>query len=278
MTSRETLALAAIALPAFATVLFLLVPAGLIPALARAAAIPTAALPLTLMVLALDASGDPVIGDWLVVDAAGALLVGVIGLVGLASVLVSPAYLGAGADSLVSAARRQRIYYGSLYLFWAILLAVPLVGNLGAAWLLVEATTAASALLVGFSGRPRALEAAWKYLVLTSLGLGVALLGIVMLAAGIPTGGLGGLSWQALSTYSGGSETALVAYLLLVAGLAAKIGWAPVHNWLPDAHSEVPPRSPLSSPPRSSRLCSSSHGALSMPSRRWSASTRLRPC
>jgi hydrogenase-4 component F len=62
-----------------------------------------------------------------------------------------------------------------------------------------------------------------------------------MLAAGVPSGGLGGLSWHALSTYSGGSETALVAYLLLLAGLAAKIGWAPVHNWLPDAHSEAPP-------------------------------------
>ena len=164
-----------------------------------------------------------------------------IGLVGLASVLVSPAYLDGSGDSLVSPERRQRIYYAALYLFWAILLAVPLVGNLGAAWLLVEATTAASALLVGFSGHARALEAGWKYLVLTSLGLGVALLGIVMLAAGIPTGGLGGLSWQALSTYSGGSETALIAYLLLLAGLAAKIGWAPVHNWLPDAHSEAPP-------------------------------------
>jgi hydrogenase-4 component F len=73
-----------------------------------------------------------------------------------------------------------------LYAFWVILLAVPLAGNLGVAWLLVEATTAASALLVGFTGKPRALEAGWKYLVLTSLGLGVALLGIVILAAGIP--------------------------------------------------------------------------------------------
>ena len=118
---------------------------------------------------------------------------------------------------------------------------MPLAGNLGAAWLLVEATTAASALLVGFSGKPRALEAGWKYLVLTSLGLGVALLGIVLLAAGVPGGGLGALSWRALSSYSSGSDTALVAYLLLLAGLAAKIGWAPVHNWLPDAHSEAPP-------------------------------------
>jgi hydrogenase-4 component F len=118
---------------------------------------------------------------------------------------------------------------------------VPLAGNLGAAWLLVEATTASSALLVGFSGKPRALEAGWKYLILTSLGLGVALLGIVLLAAGVPGGGLGGLTWEALTRYDAGAQTALVAFLLLLAGLAAKIGWAPVHNWLPDAHSEAPP-------------------------------------
>ena len=241
MTSRELLAVAVIAVPAIAAVLLLLAPAGRVAGLARLASVATAAPALALTVLALRAGTEPVVGEWLVVDVAGGLLVGVIGLVGLASVLVSPAYLGGSGDSLVSAERRQRIYYAALLLFWAILMAVPLVGNLGAAWLLVEATTAASALLVGFSGQARALEAGWKYLVLTSLGLGVALLGIVMLAAGIPTGGLGGLSWQALSTYSGGSETALIAYLLLLAGLAAKIGWAPVHNWLPDAHSEAPP-------------------------------------
>src|SRR4051812_28886601 len=62
-----------------------------------------------------------------------------------------------------------------------------------------------------------------------------------MLAAGIPGGGLGALSWHALPTYAGEPGTALVAYLLLLAGLAAKIGWAPVHNWLPDAHAEAPP-------------------------------------
>jgi hydrogenase-4 component F len=165
----------------------------------------------------------------------------VTGAVGLASVLVSPAYLADSGGSLVSAERSHRAYYSALFAFWAILLAVLLAGNLGIAWLLVEATTAASALLVGFSGKARALEAGWKYLVLTSLGLGVALLGIVILAAGIPGGGLSELSWQALPTYAGGNEAALVAYLLLIAGLAAKIGWAPVHNWLPDAHSEAPP-------------------------------------
>src|SRR4029079_17922967 len=70
---------------------------------------------------------------------------------------------------------------------------------------------------------------------------GVALLGIVFLAAGIPAGGLDGLTLGALSSYAGDPGTAHAASLLLLAGLAAKIGWAPVHNWLPDAHSEAPP-------------------------------------
>ena len=116
---------------------------------------------------------------------------------------------------------------------------MPLVGNLGGAWLLVEATTAASALLVGFSGKPRALEAGWKYLILTSLGLGVALLGIVL-----PRRRLPGRARRALLARA---RTGRIRepgdarrYLLLLAGLAAKIGWAPVHNWLPDAHSEAP--------------------------------------
>jgi hydrogenase-4 component F len=241
VTSRELLAFAVLGVPAAAAVLVVLVPRRFVTVLALGAAVPTGILAIALTVVTVRTPGQPIVGDWLVVDAAGGLLVGVIGVVGLASVLVSPAYLAAAGGALVSPKRRTKAYFAVLYAFWAILLAVPLAGNLGVAWLLVEATTAASALLVGFSGKPRALEAGWKYLVLTSLGLGVALLGIVLLDAGVPGGGLGALSWRAMSTYSAGSDSALVAYLLLLAGLAAKIGWAPVHNWLPDAHSEAPP-------------------------------------
>jgi hydrogenase-4 component F len=241
VTSRETLAAALLAAPALTVALLALAPRRLVTAIAVGGALVTGALALVLATIALADPDGAFVGTWLVVDAAAGLFVGVIGLVGLASVFVSPAYLATLQASLVAPARRARVYYVVLFSFWAILLAVPLAGNLGAAWLLVEATTAASALLVGFSGRARALEAGWKYLILTSLGLGVALLGVVLLAAGVPRGGLGSLSWDALSTYDSGEETALVAYLLLLAGLAAKIGWAPVHNWLPDAHSEAPP-------------------------------------
>ena len=241
MTSRELLAVALLSAPALTAILLALVPRGAVTRVAIAGALVTGGLAVALAAVALaDPSGSDV-GPWIVVDPAGGLLVGVIGLVGLASLLVSPAYLASSRSSLVPEQRSERLYFILLYCFWAILLAVPLAGNLGAAWLLVEATTAASALLVGFSGKARALEAGWKYLILTSLGLGVALLGVVLLAAGVPGGGLGALSWHALTTYSAGESGALVAYLLLLAGLATKIGLAPVHNWLPDAHAEAPP-------------------------------------
>lgn len=241
MTSREQLAWAVVAAPVAIAMLVVLAPRRVVTTLAVVGAFVTAGLALALAVLAFGSLSDPVVGRWIVVDAAAGLLVSVIAVVGLATVLVSPAYLAGADSSLGSTDRRKHTYFAVLYAFWAILLAVPLAGNLGAAWLLVEATTAASALLVGFSGKARALEAGWKYLILTSLGLGVALLGIVVLAAGIPGGGIGALSWRALTTYSSGGQSALVAYVLLLAGLAAKIGWAPVHNWLPDAHSEAPP-------------------------------------
>jgi len=239
VTDVQALALAAVAVPALSAPALALAPARAALAAARGAAALTAAAAAALAALAL--AGRSSRGDWLVVDEPAGLLVAVIAGVGLASVLASPPYLATLGSSLVAGRRRARAYLALLFAFWAVLLAVPLAGNLGAAWLLVEATTAVSAVLVGFSGKPRALEAGWKYLILTSLGLGVALLGIVLLAAGVPGGGLGGLSWDALARYGSGRETAVVAYLLLLAGLAAKIGWAPVHNWLPDAHSEAPP-------------------------------------
>jgi hydrogenase-4 component F len=241
VTERDLLALAAVGLPALAAVISVLAPRRLVSSVAMVCAFPAGAAGLALAAVALAEPGDAQTGTWLVVDATGGLFVAAIALVGLASVLESPRFLRGSTASLVAESHRERAYFVVLYAFWSILAAVPLAGNLGAAWILVEATTATSALLVGFSGRPRALEAAWKYLILTSLGLGIALLGIVLLAAGVPAGGLDALTWTELPHYSGGQDTALVAYLLLLAGLAAKVGWAPVHNWLPDAHSEAPP-------------------------------------
>ena len=141
----------------------------------------TAVAAAAIAVVALAEPSERELGRWIVLDPAGGVLLGVIGAIGLTSALVSVQYLRERRSSLFRAAWADRIYWATLFAFWTVLLAVPLAGNLGAAWLAIEATTAASALLVGFSGRARALEAGWKYLILTSLGLGIALLGILVL-------------------------------------------------------------------------------------------------
>ncbi len=184
-------------------------------------------------------------GSWFLLDRAGASFLAVIAVVGWCSAIVSPAYLAGAGKSLFQARRARAWYYTAFHLFWAALLALALVKNLGVAWLLIEATTGASALLVAYTGRTHALEAGWKYLVLTTFGLAVALLGILILFAGLaPHGGtLATLDWQSIARHARGvpHQTALFALILILVGLATKIGWAPVHNWLPDAHSQAPP-------------------------------------
>ena len=241
MTSRETLALAVVGLPTLTAILVAVVPRRVVQPVALVGLVLSGLVAIALGIVALGDPSAPEVSDWVVIDAAAGLMVGVIGLVGLASALASPAYLHSTPSGLFGQAHGTRAYYAALAAFVAVLTAVPLAGNLGAAWLLVEATTAASAILVGFSGKPRALVAGWKYLLLTSLGLGFSLLGIVLLASVTPGGTLDVLSWRSLSADVPAGETTLVAFLLVVVGLAAKIGWAPVHNWLPDAHSEAPP-------------------------------------
>ncbi len=208
-----------------------------------AAAALTAAIALVLAAITLARGGAPPLQDgWYRLDAASGVFLALTAVVGLASAVLSASYLNHAGRSWFRAARSRAWYYAALNLFWAALLAIPMSANLGVSWVLVEATTAASALLVAFSGSRNALEAGWKYLVLTTLGLAVALLGIVILGIGLHADGLSALDWDAVRAAAPGLPpgTALLALVLLLAGLATKIGWAPVHNWLPDAHSEAP--------------------------------------
>jgi len=184
-------------------------------------------------------------GSWWVLDRAGAAFLAVIAVIGWCSAIASGPYLAGEGKGLFSARRARAWYHSAFFLFWAALLALALAKNLGVAWLLIEATTGASALLVAYTGRRNALEAGWKYLVLTTFGLAIALLGIFILFAGLAPhgGGLATLDWRTIARGAPALDhrTALFALVLILVGLAAKIGWAPIHNWLPDAHSQAPP-------------------------------------
>jgi hydrogenase-4 component F len=209
-----------------------------------AGALATASGALGLAVTGIVRADDPARGGWYVLDAAGGVFLAVIAVVGLLSALASPLQLAGQGRGLVPAARARGLYYVAFHAFWAALLAVPLVDNLALAWVLVEATTGGSALLVAFSGKRSALEAGWKYLVLTTFGLAVALLGIILLYTLTRSGGdLATLDWRSIAATAPTlpATGALTAFVLIIVGLATKVGWAPVHNWLPDAHSEAPP-------------------------------------
>jgi hydrogenase-4 component F len=117
-----------------------------------------------------------------------------------------------------------------------------LADNLGVLWVAVEATTITTAFLVGHHGGRAALEAAWKYVVLGSVGVAVAFLGLVLLfaagrAAGTPT-----LAWSVLATGTVplDPQVTRIAIALAALGFATKAGLAPMHSWLPDAHSQAP--------------------------------------
>jgi hydrogenase-4 component F len=174
------------------------------------------------------------------VDPLGRLLLPLVGLVGALTVLASRGPLHGIDDN-----RQHRMYLLWLTAFWWALLLVALSRNLGLSWLGIELTTITSAILVAISHKRAAVEAAWKYVVLCSLGLLVALLGLLLIYGMIAHSGqtaLTALNFTALRAHASlfSSATAKLALVFLTVGIGTKIGFAPLHTWLPDAHSEAP--------------------------------------
>lgn len=136
---------------------------------------------------------------------------------------------------------RYRQYYPLFNLFLASMLAVPLAANLAVIWIAVELTTIFSAFLVAFENRAESLEAAWKYVALTSMGAMMALFGVLVLYYGVNHAGHA-VTWQGLAMAAPRLAPAvlLIPFVLWLVGFGAKAGLVPMHTWLPDAHSQAP--------------------------------------
>jgi hydrogenase-4 component F len=124
-------------------------------------------------------------------------------------------------------------------------LLAAVANNLGLLWVALEGATLASAVLVGYYRRADALEAAWKYLVLCSVGVTLALFATVLLYySAVPLFGMGGggMQWSALRSVAGSLDPRFVklAFLFALVGYGTKIGLAPMHSWVPDAYSRAP--------------------------------------
>jgi hydrogenase-4 component F len=142
-------------------------------------------------------------------------------------------------------ALQVRLYFISFALFASMMLAAFATGNLGLLWVLIEASTLASCVLVGLEARTVSLEAAWKYIIISSFGVTMALVGTLFLyyAAGSLTGSpTDHLTWSFVFAHAGSlhRQSLRLAFLLVLVGYGTKVGLAPMHTWLPDAHSEAP--------------------------------------
>ena len=135
-------------------------------------------------------------------------------------------------------------YYALYHLFVLTMMFVLLLKNLGLMWVGIEATTLISALLVSFKFTRSALEATWKYIMVCTVGICLALLGTMILyyAQLTATGTEKALSWLWLSQHADLLNPSLVklAFLFIFIGYGTKVGLAPMHAWLPDAYSEAP--------------------------------------
>jgi hydrogenase-4 component F len=175
-------------------------------------------------------------------DPAAALYLLLVAFVGATAALYSIGYLHARvADQGAGQPPRYRQYWTLFNIFLASMLAVPLVSNLAVIWIAIELTTIFSAFLVAYEDRPEALEAAWKYVVLTSMGAMIALLGVLILYYGISRLGQA-VTWSGLLTAAPRMQPAvlLTSFILWLVGFGAKAGLVPLHTWLPDAHSQAP--------------------------------------
>ncbi|HVW70164.1 MAG TPA: proton-conducting transporter membrane subunit [Steroidobacteraceae bacterium] len=173
-------------------------------------------------------------------DGLGALVLILVALVATTAALFSWGYIrvrSAHAD-----ARKEQHYYGLYNLFVLSLVAVPILANVALMWVAVELTTLLSAFLVGFEATPEALEAAWKYVVLTTLGAVLALLGFLLLYWGTRLAGSRTFTWVSLVGIAPRMPPTLLwpAFLLILVGFGTKVGLVPMHTWLPDAHSQAP--------------------------------------
>ena len=144
---------------------------------------------------------------------------------------------------------RLRLYYCLLHLFIFTMILTTITQNIGVMWISIEATTLASAFLVGFYNNRKSIEAAWKYIIICSVGIAFALLGVILLyySSVISLGQtVQGLNWQFLNDNAGSLHSSILkfAFLFILIGFGTKVGLAPMHTWLPDAHSQAP--SPVS--------------------------------
>ncbi|MEX2649348.1 MAG: hydrogenase 4 subunit F [Alphaproteobacteria bacterium] len=189
--------------------------------------------------------GRPDPGAYLLIDDLNVVFITLSTFVGFTTSVFSASYIAheLATGRLTPAYLR---FYHAMYqvLMFAMNLALT-ANNIGLMWVAIELATLTTVLMVGIYRTHEALEAAWKYFILGSIGIAFALFGTIlvyMAAQPVVGAGRGGMIWTVLIEHAAAFDPALlnVAFVFLLLGYGTKVGLVPLHAWLPDAHAEGP--------------------------------------
>ena len=189
--------------------------------------------------------GSLVLGVAMRADALSAVMLLVIGAVGIVGSWAGIAWLDDEVRAGRTSERDAMVYATLVPVFLAVMALAVLASNLGLVWAAIEASTIVTAFLVGHRRTSAALEAAWKYVLICSVGVALAYLGTVLTffaARHSGPGTEGSLDWHQLAADSAHLDSGVmrIAFALLVIGFGAKVGLVPLHSWLPDAYGQAP--------------------------------------
>ena len=176
---------------------------------------------------------------YIVLDPIGAWVLLCTALVYLLASIYAVGYM-----RLLGEERRLYRFYALFAGFALTMLTGPVMNNVGVYWIVIEATTLVSTFLVGFERGRDSIEAAWKYIIVVSAGISLALLGTMLFYWGgsMVLGPTYDMTWAVLRDAAPRIDPGLLllSFLLVLVGYGTKVGLAPMHTWLPDAHSEGP--------------------------------------
>jgi len=187
----------------------------------------------------------PPVGRFLFVDDLNIVFIVLNTFVGFTTSVFSASYIGHELETGRLTRTNLRFYHAMYQLLMFAMNLALVANNIGLMWVAIELATLTTVVMVGIYRTHEALEAAWKYFILGSVGIALALFGtiIVYMAARPVVGeGLDAMIWTILISKASGFDPALLnlAFVFLLLGYGTKVGLAPLHAWLPDAHAEGP--------------------------------------
>jgi hydrogenase-4 component F len=187
----------------------------------------------------------PQAGPYLLVDDLNNVFIVLTTFVGFTTSVFSASYIGHELETGRLTATHLRFYHAMYQVLMFAMNLALVANNIGLMWVAIELATLTTVMMVGIYRTHEALEAAWKYFILGSVGIALALFGTIlvyMAARPVVGEGLDAMVWTTLVAHARDFDPALldVAFVFLLLGYGTKVGLAPLHAWLPDAHAEGP--------------------------------------